>query len=62
MSEPRAVTVFEYAIVREANRLMDESEKRELTEAEWELLDALMPAVERIGKKYEAELRDAETD
>lgn len=56
------MTVFEYAIVREANRLMDESEKRELAEAEWELLDALMPAVERIGEKYEAELRDAETD
>jgi hypothetical protein len=54
------MTVWQYAIVSEAARLMRESEGRELTPEEWELLDALMPTVERVeqeekeGKRYGA--------
>jgi hypothetical protein len=58
--EPCAMTVWQYAIVCEAARLMRESERRELTPEEWSLLGALMPTVERVeqeekeGKRYGA--------
>jgi hypothetical protein len=54
------MTIWQYAIACEAARLMRESEGRELTPKEWDLLDALMPTVERVqqeeeeGKRYGA--------
>ena len=45
------MTVYQYVIAQEASRLMLESEKRELTEEEEELLTVLIPAVERFQRE-----------
>ena len=42
------MTVYQYAIACEAGRLLRESDQRELTERELELLRALMPTLQRI--------------
>ena len=42
------MTIFEYVIAREANRLGEESRKRELTEAERRLFYALAPTLRRL--------------
>lgn len=45
------MTVLEYAMAREAGRLIGEKEARELTDDEWELLRVLMPTIERIERE-----------
>ena len=42
------MTIFEYVIAREANRLGEESRKRELTEAERRLFYVLTPTLRRL--------------
>lgn len=44
------MTVLEYAMAREAGRLIGEKEARELTD-EWELLRVLLPTIERIERE-----------
>jgi hypothetical protein len=42
------LTVFEYAIAREANRLGEESKKRDLTDKERRLFYLLRPSLQRL--------------
>lgn len=52
------MTVWEYAIAREASRLMREQEKRELTREEAKLLHLLAPTLERYQREEEARRMD----
>jgi hypothetical protein len=45
------LNLFEFAIAREFYRLMDLETKRTLTAKESRLMEALLPAVERIEAK-----------
>ena len=45
------MNLWEYAIACEAGRLMRESDRRELTDKEWALLQRLMPTVERVDRR-----------
>lgn len=50
------MTVWEYAIAREASRLMREQEKRELTREEAKLLHLLAPTLERYQREEESRI------
>ena len=48
------MTVYQYAIAREAGRLLRESRERELTQRERELLNCLLPTLHRFEREEAA--------
>lgn len=53
------MTIFEFAIAREANALIQEGAERELTEKELRLLDALLPTLRRLERNERLGWSDA---
>lgn len=45
------MTIYEFAIAREANRLLLASETRELTDGERDLLYILLPTLSRLHRE-----------
>jgi hypothetical protein len=48
------MTICQYAIAREAGRLLRESRERELTPRERELLNSLLPTLQRLEREEAA--------